>query len=359
MTIKGSTILVLALALSFACVASIDASAHEIRPALLEIEEVEGATEVETESPTRFQTAWKLPRTGYATLKLAPAFSEPCAYVQNPLPQALPTAFRFAGTLECAPSLKGATITIEGLQSTLTDTLLRVRFADGEVFQSLLNASTPSVQVPEGSAIGLPAYFTLGVTHMLSGIDHLLFVFGLILLIMGGARGSQNSNAKQRIRSRIGMLTATVTSFTLAHSITLALSVLELVTLSQGPVEAVIALSILLLAFEIARDPERKGYVARRPWQVAFIFGLLHGFGFAGALAEIGLPQESLAMALLLFNLGVEAGQLGAILCVLVVFALLARLLSRIPDAVHAAPLYAVGALACYWTLDRLALLTV
>ena len=348
MILRPTALLALVLALALACT---NAGAHEIRPALLEIEAVEGA------GTAAYHTSWKLPRTGYATLKLAPAFSEPCHYLQNPLPQALPTAFRFFGTLECEPSLRGAAITIDGLQATLTDTLVRVRFTDGTEFQALLSASSPSVTVPETGSIGLPAYFTLGVTHMLSGIDHLLFVFGLMLLILGrqgdAAETPQAGSARQRMHANIGTLIATITSFTLAHSITLALSVLDLVTLSQGPVEAVIALSIVLLAHEIARDPKRQGLVARRPWQIAFVFGLLHGFGFAGALAEIGLPQESLAMALLLFNLGVEAGQLGAIACVLILFACLARLLGSIPALLQAAPLYGVGAVSCYWTIDR------
>ncbi|MCY4199649.1 MAG: HupE/UreJ family protein [Gammaproteobacteria bacterium] len=323
------------------------AEAHEIRPGLLEVEEVAS----DLDGTAWFRTSWKLPRTGYATLKLAPAFSSSCQYIQDPLPEALLAAFRFAGTLECAPGLEGTTITVDGLQATLTDTLLRVRFADGEEFQALLNASNPSARIPEARSIGLPACFTLGVTHMLYGIDHLLFVLGLILLILGGPQDARSP--RQRILSRVGVLTATVTSFTLAHSITLALAVLDLVTLSQGPVETVIALSIVLLACEIARDPKRQGLVARRPWQVAFVFGLLHGFGFAGALAEIGLPQESLAVALLLFNLGVEAGQLGVIGCVLIAFAAFASLLSRLPKFIHAAPVYAVGIIACYWTLDR------
>ncbi len=328
------------------------AEAHEIRPGLLEVLEVAS----DSNDTALFHTSWKLPRTGYVTLKLAPAFSLPCQYTQDPLPEALPAAFRFSGTLECTPGLEGATISVDGLQATLTDTLLRVRFADGDEFQALLNASNPSARIPEARSIGLPAYFTLGVTHMLYGIDHLLFVLGLILLILGGAqdgRSSERQSPRQRIVSRLGVLTATVTSFTLAHSITLALAVLDLVTLSQGPVETVIALSIVLLAYEIARDPERQGLVARRPWQMAFVFGLLHGFGFAGALAEIGLPQESLAMALLLFNLGVEAGQLGVIGCVLIAFATFASLLNRLPNLIQDAPIYAVGATACYWTLDR------
>ncbi len=329
------------------------AQAHEIRPGLLEIE----ALTSEQDNTAHFRTSWKLPRTGYKTLKLAPAFSPACHYQQDPLPETLETAFRFTGTLACAPGIEGTTITIEGLQATLTDALLRIRFADGKEFQALLNASNPSIRIPEAGAIGLPAYFTLGVTHMLAGIDHLLFVLGLILLILGAPKDSflaQAQTPRQRILPRVGVLAATVTSFTIAHSVTLALAVLELVTLSQGPVETVIALSIVLLAYEIARDPKRQGLVARRPWQVAFVFGLLHGFGFAGALAEIGLPQESLAMALLLFNLGVEAGQLGVIACVLIAFAGLAPLLGRIPNMLRALPLYAVGSIACYWTLDRM-----
>lgn len=310
--------------------------AHEIRPALLEI--------TQERDTVQFHTTWKLPRTGYATLKLVPTFAESCEYSQDPLPHVLRTAFRFSGKLECASGLRGATVAIEGLQTSLTDTLLRISFANGDEFQALLNASSPSVVVPRPGSISVPAYFTLGVTHMLFGIDHLLFVLGLIVLIL----------KKGEIAGRLGVLTATVTSFTVAHSITLALAVLDLVALSQGPVEAVIALSILLLAHEIARDPERQGLMARRPWQLAFVFGLLHGFGFAGALAEIGLPDENLALALLFFNLGIEAGQLGVIACVLVLFVLAKRGIERLPGAIRAAPLYALGAVSSFWTLDRI-----
>lgn len=328
------------------------AHAHEVRPALLEIVEAQ-----ETEG-TEFRTIWKLPRSGNLTLRLAPKFSDGCAYAEHPLPQTLPSAFSYQGTLKCERGLRGQKVEIAGLSATLTDTLLRVRFADQGRFEALLTASDSSISIPEHSSIGVPAYFQLGVTHMLFGIDHLLFVLGLLFLIVPSPSARPGEASKSRVNKAVVLrLTATVTSFTLAHSITLALAVLEHAKLPQAPVETVIAMSILLLAYEIARDPERTGFIARKPWQVAFAFGLLHGFGFAGALADIGLPQDQIGIALLLFNLGIEAGQLGVIACVLGLYLLTASKLARLPAMTRALPIFATGIVSAYWTLDRLSTL--
>ena len=326
--------------------------AHEVRPALLEVVEVEGTR------GTEFRTLWKLPRTGNLTLKLSPKFSAACTYSENPLPQTLPSAFSYQGALKCEQGLRGQAVEIEGLSATLTDTLLRVQFVDQGRFEALLTASAPSIAIPVNQSIGVPAYFQLGVTHMLFGIDHLLFVLGLVFLIVPSFNARPSGADKRRFdRGVVLRLAATVTSFTLAHSITLALAVLGHAKLPQAPVETVIAMSILLLAYEIARDPERTGFIARKPWQMAFAFGLLHGFGFAGALADIGLPQNQVGFALLLFNLGIEAGQLGVIACVLGLYLLTASPLERLPTMARALPIFAIGVMSAYWTLDRLSTL--
>ena len=184
-------------------------------------------------------------------------------------------------------------------------------------------------------------YLRLGVEHILFGIDHLLFVLALLILVQGGRR-----------------LLVTVTAFTLAHSLTLADATLGLVRMPQRPVEAVIALSIMFVATEIVRGREgRPGLRAERPWMVAFTFGLLHGFGFAGALREVGLPQQAIPVALLFFNVGVELGQLMFIASVLAVAAVARRIAQRValprPAWAWRVPAYAIGTVTAYWTIER------
>ena len=184
-------------------------------------------------------------------------------------------------------------------------------------------------------------YLRLGVEHILFGIDHLLFVLALVILVQGGRR-----------------LVATITAFTLAHSLTLAGATLGLVRIPQRPVEAVIALSIMFVATEVVHGREgRPGLTAERPWVVAFTFGLLHGFGFAGALREVGLPQQAIPVALLFFNVGVELGQLLFIAFVLAVAALVRRIAQRValprPAWAWRVPANAIGTVAAYWTIGR------
>ena len=180
------------------------------------------------------------------------------------------------------------------------------------------------------------AYLTLGVEHLIFGIDHVLFVIGLVLFIPNH-----------------WSLLKTITAFTLAHSITLALSVLELVRLPQGPVEAVIALSILFLARELTMPEERRSALTRgRPWIMALLFGLLHGFGFAGTLADIGLPRDQLALSLFLFNVGIEIGQIIIIALLLALLWVARRLIGNVAQAERAF-VYGMGCMAAYWTIDR------
>jgi hydrogenase/urease accessory protein HupE len=181
-------------------------------------------------------------------------------------------------------------------------------------------------------------YVVLGFEHILEGIDHLLFVLSLTLIVRGGMA-----------------LFKTITCFTVAHSITLALSTLGIVQVSQAPVETVIALSIVYLARELVQSARgRPGLTARSPWLVAFIFGLLHGLGFAGALREVGLPQSDIGVALLSFNIGVEIGQLAFVAVVLIVLGLLRRLTPGKIGWPRAVPAYGIGTVAAYWTLSRL-----
>lgn len=342
----GSRTRIWMLALLAATALPAGLAAHEVRPAYLELTEV---------SAGRFEVLWKQPVLADAgpglvrRLPLRPAFPARCREAGRALPELTAAALLERWTIDCgAGGLGDAPIEVAGLPRTLTDVLLRVRFVGGASVDHLLRPEAPRVVVsPEGGGgMAVPAYLRLGVEHLLFGFDHILFVVGLMFLV-----------------GRPLQLVQVVTAFTAAHSITLALSTLGVVTLSQRPVEAVIALSILYLAVELARGAGRasgatsaadeRSSLARSPWAIAFGFGLLHGFGFAGALADIGLPEEARAMALLLFNVGVEIGQL------MVVGVLLALLYGLrvgrvpVPAAAVQAPIVLMGTVSAYWFLER------
>jgi hydrogenase/urease accessory protein HupE len=245
--------------------------------------------------------------------------------------------------VEVPGGLAGRRIEFPGLQATITDVLARVQLGDGRHSTTLVYPSQPWIDVsPErGLFAVLGAYLLHGVEHILLGYDHLLFVLALMLIVRS---------------TRV--LVWTITAFTIAHSITLALATLGVVDVPGPPVEATIALSILLLAAEILRARHgQPSLTARWPWLVAFSFGLLHGFGFAGALTAIGLPQHDVPLALFAFNVGVEAGQLLFIAAVLGLLALAKRLPLPRPLTRRALPLasYAIGALAAFWFIERLA----
>ena len=229
-----------------------------------------------------------------------------------------------------------------GLQATITDVLARVQLLDGAYSTTLVHPKQPWLEVePARGALAVAgAYLRHGIEHILFGYDHLLFVFALILVVRGARR-----------------LVWTITAFTGAHSITLALATLRVVSVPGPPVEATIALSILLLATEIVRlQSGRESLAAQKPWLVAFAFGLLHGFGFAGALSGIGLPRGDIPLALLAFNLGVELGQLAFIAAVLGAMALVRRIDFGVVAQRYLRPAapYAIGSLAAFWFFERL-----
>jgi hydrogenase/urease accessory protein HupE len=241
--------------------------------------------------------------------------------------------------------LEGGSIRIDGLDRTTTDVLVRFQFTNGVSEARRLTPETPSFVVPTqpGQFELVQTYLLLGVDHILTGFDHLLFVLALVLLV-------------QDLRGII----LTITAFTLAHSITLAGATLGFVHVPGPPIEAVIALSIVFVAAEILRRSRGKsGLTARYPWGISFVFGLLHGFGFAGALAEIGLPQDSIPMALLFFNIGIEIGQLLFVVFVVAATAFFRQVTRRInafpPVWTRAVPAYAIGGIAVFWVLERIA----
>jgi hypothetical protein len=238
--------------------------------------------------------------------------------------------------LVCSTPLTGRVFTVNGLELTATDVLLRVDNLDGKSFTHRLVPEAPSVVIPErpGALEVAATYLVLGVEHILLGIDHLLFVLALLLLVRG-----------------IGRLIATITAFTVAHSITLAAATLGFVNVPSAPIEATIALSILFVATELARG--QFTLTMRLPWLVAFTFGLLHGFGFAGALSEVGLPTHAIPLALLFFNVGVELGQLAFIAVVLTGAWALRRVALEPPAWAPRLTAYVIGSVAAFWVFER------
>src|SRR4029079_5359697 len=239
----------------------------------------------------------KVPRRGEMVLGLHVEWPGTCNSIAPPSRQALRDAIVERRVADCrVTGLRVQRIGIDGLASTITDSLVRIAFADGTTWTQRLTPQQPFVIIPSAQSLGgvSAVYFELGVEHILTGADHLLFILAMLIITQG-----------------LWRLVKTVTAFTIAHSITLGLAALGFVHVPQSPVEAVVALSIVFVAAEIVRGWQgHEGIAARAPWLIAFGFGLLHGFGFAGALSEIGLPQGHIPLALLFFNLGVEAGQL-------------------------------------------------
>jgi len=318
------------LAAALVLLSSAGAWAHEVRPAFLHI------TETATERGTLFQVLWKQPAVQGGRLAIDPVFPEGCAMQDAGPPEITPTALLQRWVTDC--DLTAGKIHINGLSATLTDVMVRVDRANGDSGNYLLRPESPSLDLTNQAAPAL-SYLVIGIEHLLFGIDHVLFVVGLVLFIRDP-----------------WMLLKTITAFTVSHSITLALSVLGWVELQQGPVEAVIALSILFLARELVQDEsQRSRLTLMRPWVMAFVFGLLHGLGFAGALSDVGLPDDALWLALLLFNVGIELGQL-LVIAILLGAAWLAARFASLP-ALTRIGAYGMGCLAAFWTIDRTLLL--
>jgi len=315
---------------------AVNLHAHEIRPALLTIAEQE---------PGWYEVTWKVPVRGDSKLGIRPVLPANLAPYGPPSSHSVPGADIEYGTYKAEEgALAGETIIIDGLSTTQIDVMVRINFADGSSHSAILRPASPSYTVPSQGTRGEIAwiYLRLGIEHILQGIDHLLFVLGLLLIV-----------------SSRWILLKTITAFTIAHSITLAMATLGFVSAPIKPIEATIALSILFLGPEIVRV--RRGetsFTIRNPWVVAFAFGLLHGFGFASGLNTIGLPTTEIPVALLLFNVGVEVGQLLFVLAILMFERFSRSLLNiRWPRWAEAVPAYAVGGLGAFWTIQRFAVM--
>jgi hydrogenase/urease accessory protein HupE len=309
---------------------ALPAAAHQFAPALLELEEI---------SAERARVSWKQPILRVQGSRLHPVLPPECRGVGEPVVREEGTGLKAKWEIACPDGLAGKSVGVEGIAASQADVLLRVNLRDGRKMRQVLTAAAPSFAIDaDASRTGVfKDYAELGVEHILLGWDHLLFVLALVLLVGWG-------------RS----LLWTITAFTAGHSVTLALAALGWVAVPQAPIEAAIALSIFFLAVELTRVGQGKQTLTQKaPWAVASGFGLLHGLGFAGALAEVGLPAAEIPLALFSFNAGIELGQLAFVAVVLAAAAALKRLAPVWPRWSQAVPAYGIGALAAFWFLER------
>ena len=323
----GASWVMIAL-LGIVCVFPVQA--HESRPAYLQLTISE---------PDGVGLLFKVPALGDRRLGLYPRLPDNCDRLGAPLSTLENNAYTERAQYRCKGGLTGKSVSMDGLSSTLTDVLVRVERADGSTQVTRMTPAKPAITIEASAGLLETAetYLAIGVEHILSGIDHLLFVLALLLLVKGTRK-----------------LIWTITAFTAAHSLTLAAATLGVVTVPQAPIEAVITLSIMFVASEIIHARRgRPGLAQNKPWIIAFVFGLLHGLGFAGALIEVGLPEQSLPLALLFFNIGVEIGQLLFIVAALSLIALVRRFIHRPPVWFPPATAYSIGIVAAFWTIER------
>jgi hydrogenase/urease accessory protein HupE len=308
---------------------------HEARPAYLEIKET---------APGRYEVLWRTPVLSGMRLPVALKLPEGLRNVKEPVVQELTDSLLERRSIDAgAGGLGGKRIEFPGLQGTITDVLVRVQSLDGAHSTMIVRPSQAWVEIAasQGPLAVLGAYILHGIQHISFGIDHLLFVLGLLLIV------------KDR-----WMLVKTVTAFTVAHSITLAIATLGYAEAPVVPLNAAIALSILFLGPEIVRSWRGEtSLTIRHPWVVAFVFGLIHGFGFAGALTSAGLPRRDLPLALFGFNVGVEIGQVGFVLLIVLLERSFRQLEIRWPRWAEALPGYVVGSLGAFWTIQRTAIM--
>ena len=293
-------------------------SAHEFNPAHLVIDE---------RTDNEYQINWMYPIKNIGP-RAEIIFPETCSSeAQSPYQQGKYLVEKI--DLICSKPLKGQTIEVINL-SVLTDALVTFTDRNNDVFEGLMNLKEPRLIVPINKQSIPSSYLTLGIDHLISGVDHILFILGLMFLVSGTLN-----------------LIKTITAFTVAHSITLGLSVLGLISLPRTTVEAVIALTIVFLALEISENK----YYKSTPWLIAFGFGLLHGLGFANALTEIGIANEQLLFSFLFFNLGIEAGQLLMIpvFGVLIWLAYKFNKYNQLATCVS----YVLGSMGFFWLINR------
>ena len=303
------------------------AEAHRLAPSLLELREL---------APNRISVLWKTPLLRPSGSALRPVLPSDCRPLGSARAWQTDVAVIQRWELRCEKrDLIGSELAVDGLAGSGTDVLIQVNLLDGRRIRAVASARTPRFTVParEQAIRVVTDYTLLGVGHLATGLEHLLFVAGLLLLVSGGRR-----------------ILLAVTAFTVGHSLTLALAVLEIASLPAALAEVGIAASLVALGVELARkDANRRPH----PWLLALPFGLLHGFSFAGALRGAGLPAEAIPLTLFSFNLGIEIGQLAFVALVLNTLSLARDSLDRIPAAISRVPIYAIGSLGVFWCLDR------
>lgn len=313
----------LLLAAALATLLSLPARAHEFQPSVLDVRAL---------GQGRYEVVFRAAPGGSASPVLPPDCQR-----EGDAPE-ITAGLPARWTIACGPEgLAGRTLSVKGLAFGRADALVRFTGEDGAEVSAILRAQNPSLTLPARATprrAVAGTYFGAGVEHLLTGWDHLLFVLGLLLLV-------------KRPRALLG----TITAFTAAHSLSLALAVTGVVQVPPAPAEAAIALSLLFLAGELSRVPERPTLARRHPWVMAFTFGLIHGLGFAGGLSALGLPAGRIPLALLMFNLGIEAGQIAFVIAVLA----LARLAGRFRLPASRLPVYVLGSLAGFLCIDRIA----
>lgn len=311
------------------------ASAHALDPGYLELASL---------GQERWRVTWRTPDVKGRPMPIEARLPENCSHEPPAEPIFDGRAWTTAWVTTCPGGLNGGVIEIAGLDQTRTETLVRYELEPGRTQVYRLTPSETAFEVPENQGVLdiITSYVALGVTHILEGVDHLLFVFALVLLIPGRGR-----------------LFWAITAFTIAHSVTLAAATLGWLNIPSPPVEAVIALSIVFLAFELSQRPEERDPLTMRfPWAVSFTFGLIHGLGFAGALREIGLPEGDIPVALFAFNIGVELGQILFVAVVLAVGFAVQQAYPAIKDRagqLERVASYGIGSLAAFWVIDRIA----
>ena len=307
--------------------------AHEVRPAYLQLQQTGADT---------YDVLWKVPALGDTMrLSLNVQLPQSCSNLTKRRGFFANSAYTEQWTVTCDGGLARSTVKIEGLTATLTDVLVRIERLDKSYQVTRVTSSSPTLVVeatPRRFEVAR-TYLVLGIEHILTGVDHLLFVSGLLLLVTGTKR-----------------LLLTVSAFTLSHTVTLTLATLGFVHVPAAPVEAVIALSIVFVAWEALRkDTHPAGLAQRKPWLVAFSFGLLHGLGFAGGLSAIGLPAAHIPLALGFFSAGVEVGHFSFVISALLLIAALTSSLSAFPNSTRRIATYAIGSCASFWLVSRLA----
>ncbi len=311
------------------------AVAHEARPAYLEVKET---------APGKFDVLWRTPVLAGMRLPVVLKLPEDVKNLREPNVQELADSFVERRWIDAGPKgLAGKRIEFPGLQLTITDVLVRVEMLDGRKWTAIIHPSQSWIEITAAQTrMEVMGTFILqGIRHILFGADHLLFVLGLLLIV------------KDR-----WMLLKTITAFTVAHSITLAIATLGYAEAPMLPLNVAIALSILFLGPEIVRSWRGEtSFTIRHPWVVAFAFGLLHGFGFASALTSAGLPKAELPVALLSFNVGVEIGQLSFVALILLLERAFRILEVQWPRWAKAIPGYTVGSLGAFWTVQRLVIM--